>query len=305
MTQLDLNDVAIFVRVVNRAGFAKVARELNVPTSTISRAISRLEATLGAQLLSRTTRSVVPTPEGQAFFREVAPAVASLHHAARGVDGADRKARGRLRVTTANDIGATFLGEVVAGFSQRYPNVEVETLLTQRTVNLVEEGVDVALRAASRLPDSSLIAKKIGGLEQDLYASRAYVQAHGVPATVEALDDHACVLFRPKDGYATWTFHSRGDRKELTKRVRGRIGTDDFSFMRSAVLAGAGIGLIPRVIVTHDVEAGRLVRVLPQYSSEGATLFFVHAPAAAIPAKITLFRDFVIEAFARYGVTNG
>ena len=304
MTQLDLNDVAIFVRVVNRAGFAKVARELHVPTSTVSRAISRLEATLGAQLLVRTTRSVVATPEGQAFFRDVAPAVETLHHAARGVDGADRKARGRLRVTTANDIGATFLGEVVAGFALRYPNVEVETLLTQRTVNLVEEGVDVALRAAAKLPDSSLIARKIGDLEQELYASLDYVKAHGLPATVDALDDHACVLFRPREGYATWTFHTHGARTDQTKKVRGRIGTDDFSFMRSALLAGAGIGLIPRIVVARDVEAGRLVRVLPQCASRGAALFFVHAPAPVIPAKIALFRDFVVDACARLGVTN-
>ena len=305
MTQFDLNDVAIFVRVVNRAGFAKVGRELNVPTSTISRAIARLEATLGAQLLTRTTRSVVPTPEGQTFFREVAPAVATLHHAARGVDGADRKARGRLRVTTANDIGATFLGEVVTTFSARYPNVEIETLLTQRTVNLVEEGIDVALRAATKLPDSSLIARKIGDIEQELYASLEYVQTRGVPASLDDLSDHACVLFRPREGRTTWTFRDARTGRETSQDVCGRIGTDDYSFMRSALLAGAGIGLIPRIIVARDVEAGRLVRVLPQCASQGASLYFMHAASPVIPAKITLFRDFVLESFARIGVTHG
>lgn len=305
MTQLDLNDVAIFVRVVNRAGFAKVARELNVPTSTISRAVARLEATLGAQLLTRTTRSVVPTPEGQTFFREVAPAVATLHHAASGVDGADRKARGRLRVTTANDIGATFLGEVVASFSTRYPNVEIETLLTQRNVNLVEEGVDVALRAAIKLPDSSLIARKIGDIEQELYASLEYVQTRGVPATPDELSDHACVLFRPREGRTTWVLRHAQTGREITKEMRGRIGTDDHSFMRSALLAGAGIGLIPRIIVARDLDAGKLVRVLPQYASQGATLYFMHAASPVVPAKIALFRDFVIESFARVGMTHG
>lgn len=305
MTQLDLNDVAIFVRVVNRAGFAKVARERSVPTSTISRAIARLEATLGAQLLTRTTRSVVPTPEGQSFFREVAPAVATLHHAARGVDGADRKARGRLRVTTANDIGATFLGEVVATFSTRYPNVEIETLLTQRTVNLVEEGMDVALRVATKLPDSSLIARKIGDIDQELYASLEYVQTRGVPATPDDLNDHACVLFRPRDGRSSWALRHTQTGREIIKEVRGRIGTDDYSFMRSALLAGAGIGLIPRMVIARDIEAGRLVRVLPHYALRGASLYFMHAASPVIPAKISLFRDFVIESFARAGVTHG
>lgn len=298
---VDLNDVALFVRVVDRAGFAKVARELRVPTSTVSRAVSRLEATVGAQLLMRSTRSVVPTAEGSAFYREVAPAVASLQQAARGVDGADRKARGKLRVTTANDIGATFLGEVVAGFSARHPNIEVEAILTQRSVNLVEEGVDVALRAALRLPDSSLVARKIGELEQDLYASPGYLANRGVPSSLEELDDHACVVFRPQGGQAVWHLHDEqgGKEKGVEKSVRGRIATDDFSFMRSALLAGAGIALIPRLMITGDVEAGRLVRVLPHYSSHGAGLFFVHVATPTLPAKIALFRDYVTEAFAR------
>lgn len=301
MAQVDLNDVALFVRVVDRAGFAKVARELRVPTSTVSRAVSRLEATVGAQLLMRSTRSVVPTAEGSAFYREVAPAVASLHQAARGVDGADRKARGKLRVTTANDIGATFLGEVVASFCARHPHIEVETILTQRPVNLVEEGVDVALRAASRLPDSSLVARKVGELEQDLYASSGYLAAHGFPSSLEDLDQHPCLVFRAQEGAATWRLHDeRGSKETVTaKEVRGRIATDDFSFMRSALLAGAGIALIPRLMITGDVEAGRLVRVLPQYSSHGASLFFVHVATSTLPAKIALFREHVTEAFAR------
>lgn len=299
--QVDLNDVALFVRVVDRAGFAKVARELRVPTSTVSRAVSRLEATVGAQLLMRSTRSVVPTAEGHAFYREVAPAVAQLHHAARGIDGADKKPRGKLRVTTANDIGATFLGEVVAGFSARYPNVEIETLLTQRNVNLVEEGVDVALRAAIKLPDSSLVARKIGELEQDLYASVEYVQMHGLPATLDDLDEHVCLLFRPEEGSMVWHLYDERikERRLIEKVVRGRIASDDFSFMRAATLGGAGIALLPRLMVTGDLEDNRLVRVLPQYTSHGASLYFVHVATSVVPAKITLFRDFVMEAFAR------
>ena len=237
--------------------------------------------------------------------REVAPAVATLHHAARGVDGTDRKARGRLRVTTANDIGVTFLAEVVTNFSTRYPNVEIETLLTQRTVNLVEEGIDVAIRVATKLPDSSLIARKVGDIEQELYASLEYVQTRGVPATLHALSDHACVLFRPREGRATWVFRDARTGRTTTQEVRGRIGTDDYSFMRAALLAGAGIGLLPRIIVARDVEAGRLVRVLPQCASQGASLYFIHAASPVVPAKIALFRDFVVESFARVGMTHG
>ena len=122
MPQVDLNDVALFVRVVDRGGFAKAAREERVPTSTVSRAVSRLEASVGAQLLVRSTRNVLPTAEGRAFYAQVSPAILAVQHAARGVDGADKKPRGKLRVTAPNDIGATFLANVVAGFTSRYPD---------------------------------------------------------------------------------------------------------------------------------------------------------------------------------------
>lgn len=292
---LDLNDVALFVRVVERGGFAKVARDERVPTSTVSRAIARLEATLGTQLLVRTTRSVVPTAEGQRFHREVAPAVGTLVRAARGIDAADKRPRGRLRVTAPNDVGATFLGEVVAAFTARHPAVQIETVLTQRTVNLVEEGIDVALRAAQRLPDSTLVARKIGELEQDLYASVAYVEAHGLPTSLPALAQHRVVLFRREAGRATWTLTD--GQRDVAVEVEGGIASDDHLLLRAAVLAGAGIGLLPRIVVRTDVAAGRLVRVLPEWAGHGASLYFVHPPMETVPSRITAFRDFVLAAF--------
>jgi DNA-binding transcriptional LysR family regulator len=298
MPNVDLNDVALFVRVVDREGFAKVARDVRVPTSTVSRAVSRLEATVGTQLLVRSTRSVVPTAEGRAFYQEVAPAVAALNHAARGVDGADKQVRGKLRVTAANDVGATFLGEVVADFCERYPDVEIETLLTGRSVNLVEEGIDVALRAAARLPDSSLVVRKLGELEQDLYASPRYLEQRGTPMELEDVRSHRVVLFRAPEGTAEWALRdAAGAAVPIT--VTGRIVGDDFMFVRAAVIGGAGIGLLPRIVVNSDVEAGRLVRVLPLYSAREASLFFVHVPATTLPARIAAFRDFMVEAFVR------
>jgi len=299
MPNVDLNDVALFVRVVDREGFAKVAREVRVPTSTVSRAISRLEATVGTQLLVRSTRSVVPTAEGRAFYREVAPAVSALHHAARGVDGADKQVRGKLRVTAANDVGATFLGEVVAEFCERHPDVEVETLLTGRAVNLVEEGIDVALRAAARLPDSSLVVRKLGDLEQDLYASPRYLEKHGVPQNIEEVRAHRVVLFRAPEGNAIWKLRDQASGSVEEVAVSARVSGDDFMFVRAAVMSGGGVGLLPRIVVHSDVEAGRLVRLLPTFSAREASLYFVHVPTASLPARIAAFRDFMVDAFVR------
>lgn len=299
MPNPDLNDVALFVRVVDRGGFAKAAREERVPTSTVSRAVSRLEAAVGAQLLVRSTRSVLPTAEGRAFYAEASPAILALQHAARGVDGADKKPRGKLRVTAPNDIGATFLADVVAQFTARYPEVEVEALLTQRTVNMVEEGVDVALRAAERLPDSTLVARKIGDLDAGLYASPEYLRRHPAPESIDELGDHRCILFRGVGGRASWPMWDEVEQAPAPLSMKGRVTADDFMFVRSAVIAGGGIGVVPDIVVAADLRAGRAVRVLPRYVGRGSALFFLHVAASTVPTRIVVFREFVLEAFTR------
>jgi DNA-binding transcriptional LysR family regulator len=296
MPELDLNDVAVFVRVVEHAGFAKAARALGVPTSTASRAVARLEKATGTLLVRRNTRNVTPTSEGQAFYTEVRPAVLTLRHAARGVDGHEREVRGRLRISAPNDIGSTFVAALVTAFIERHPHVEVSVELSMRKVNLVEEGIDVALRASGKLNDSSLVARKAGDVEGELYASPGYLSSRGVPATLADLAVHRCVLFRPENGETVWALD--GPDGVVRQAVRGRIGGDDFSFVRAALLSGAGVAMLPRIIAADDVSAGRLVRVLPLYTWRGSSLYVVYAAARVLPAKISAFRDFVLQSYA-------
>jgi DNA-binding transcriptional LysR family regulator len=293
MAELDLNDVAVFVRVVELAGFAKAARELGVPTSTLSRAVARLEKTTGTRLVHRDTRSVTATSDGHAFYTEVAPAVLALRHAARGVGSSGREPKGHLRISAPNDIGATFVAGLVTAFTERYPSVDVDVELSTRRVNLVQEGFDLALRASDQLSDSSLVARKAGELEGELYASPAYLKARGVPLTVESLESHRCVLFRPEQGQVTWKLE--GPSGAVEQLVRGRIGGDDFLFVRAAALSGAGVAMLPRIVAVDDVSAGRLVRVLPAYTLRGAALYVMYAASRVVPAKIAAFRDFVLQ----------
>jgi len=144
MAELDLNDVAAFVRVLDQAGFAKAARELGVPTSTLSRAVARLEAATGARLVHRNTRNVTATSEGQSFYATVAPAVRALRSAGRAIEGQAGEPRGHLRLSAPNDLGATFVAGVVSQFCERYPEVTVSVELSARRVNLVQEGYDLA-----------------------------------------------------------------------------------------------------------------------------------------------------------------
>jgi DNA-binding transcriptional LysR family regulator len=292
---LDLNDLRVFVRVVDRGGFAIAARELGIPTSTVSRTIARLETNTGTRLLHRTPRSVHATGEGRAIYASVSEAVGTLERAARALEPATRQPKGVLRVTAPTDIGVTFLADIAVAFSERYPLVQVEMALTNRAVNLVDEGFDVAVRAALRLADSTLVAKKLGEVEHALYASPRYLETHGAPSSPSELTGHRCIVFRGKELEKTWTLH--GDEETIDVVVRARMGGDDFGYVRAAVLAGGGIALLPRLVCAKDEAAGRLVRVLPTFQAKGAGLYMLYPSAAHVPARVTAFRDFVAAAF--------
>jgi DNA-binding transcriptional LysR family regulator len=150
MAELDLNDVAIFVRALQRGGFAAAARELGVPTSTVSRTIARLEEAVGTRLVQRTARAFVPTPEGRAFFDEAFPAVAALRQASRAAGESRAKPQGRLRVTAPPALGATFVTQVIVEYVAKYPDVAVDLDLSNRPVDLIAEGFDIAHRPEAR-----------------------------------------------------------------------------------------------------------------------------------------------------------
>jgi DNA-binding transcriptional LysR family regulator len=294
MAELNLDDLAVFVRVVERGAFASAARELGAPTSTVSRAIARLESQAGVRLFQRTTRALRPTAEGHELYATVGPAIATLQTAARGLEPSTRKPKGRLRVTAPNDLCAGFLADVIVRFAERHPLVTLDFALTNHHTNLVKDGFDVAVRATASLEDSSLVARKLGEVEQRMYASPRYLERHGAPSSVDDLHKHQCVLFRAKDLARTWKL---GGGKDETVEVRGRIGGDDFTFVRSIVLAGGGIGILPHINSAADEESGRLVRVLPRLHARGASLYLVYPSAQNLPSRVAAFRDFVVEAF--------
>ncbi len=302
MRDLDLNDLRVFVRVVDRGGFATAARELGVPTSTVSRTIARLEARTGARLLHRTPRSVRVTSEGRAIYAGVSEAVATLERAARGLEPKTRQPRGTLRVTTPTEIGGAFLADVAVEFGERYPLVQVDLAVTNRALNLVDEGFDVAVRAATRLTDSSLVAKKLGTIDHALYASPRYLERRGTPSSPADLAAHRCIVFRAKDLSKTWRLDD-GERS-VDVVVRAPMGADDFSYVRAAAVAGGGIALLPRLVCSRDEAAGRLVRVLPAFLAKGAELYVMFPTSAQVPARVTAFRDFVAAAFDAWSSTH-
>lgn len=292
---IDLNDLAWFLKVVEQRNFSAVARASGVPTSTVSRAVSRLEDALSVSLLRRTTRAVVPTPEGQALFQGAEGPMGALRAAAKDLAESRDAPSGTLRITAPNDLGPTFVADVVGAFLARYPTVRIETVFTTRRVDLVREGIDVALRAGP-VGDPSLVARKLAGMEGVVVASPAYVARFGAPNTPEELVAHEGVLFRPVDGVCEWKL--RGPKESVAVRMKGRIGTDDFGFVAAMVRDGLGLGVVPSLLIREDLASGRLVRVLPSHHTGGGTLHLVYAATRHVPPKIAAFRDVVLERLA-------
>jgi DNA-binding transcriptional LysR family regulator len=295
---VQLDDLDVFVRVIEAESMSAAARALGVPKSTVSRAVSRLEDALRVRLLQRTSRALAATDAGRALFAEAQPHVLALRGATDVVSALVETPRGSLKVTAPNDLATMFLADVFTRFVQRYPDVSLEVVLTPRTVDIVAEGFDVAIRAGT-LRDSSLVARKVADAESALYAAPSYLARRGTPRTPAELSAHDCVLFRPHRGRARWTLEPRpGERGEkVTVEVGGHLGADDFGFVQAAVLAGAGVALMPVFLGQDQVKQGRLVRLFPNLASRIGAMYLVHASGRHVPRKIVVFRDFLVEAF--------
>jgi DNA-binding transcriptional LysR family regulator len=288
---MDLNLLTTFEAVARTGGFSTAARELRVPKSSVSRGVARLEAALGAQLLFRTTRKVSLTAAGTELFDRLTPLLASLRDALEEVPEREEQPSGLLRVTAPVDLGVLFLAEVVARYAARHPAVSVELHLTGRVVDLVAEGFDVALRVASRLQDSTLVVRKAARIVMRVYAAPAYLARRGTPRVEGDLAGHEWVIFR-SGPQRLRVLHAGAPPLPGSA---GRIACDDLLFVRDAVRAGAGLGLLPTFVAEPDVAAGHLVRVLPRLERPAGTLHIVSPASRHPPRKVTAFRDLVLE----------
>ena len=287
---MDLDRLAIFEAVARTASFSAAARQLGMPKSSVSRSLSRLEAELGVQLLFRTTRQVSPSAAGKALYDRVAPLLQSVQAALGELPEREEQPSGELRVTAPVDLGVLFLAEVMTRYTARYPAVSVDLHLSGRVVDLVAEGFDVALRAATSLKDSTLVVRKAAPILAQLFASPLYLARRGTPRAEADLAGHDWVLFRSGPQKLRLT----GPR-QAPPAPRARIVCDDLLFARDAVRAGAGLALLPTFVAEPDVAAGALVRVLPRYERHSATLYIVTPAARHVPRKVTAFRDLVLE----------
>ena len=292
-SDVDLNRVAVFLRVVELQSFTAAAEALGLPKSSVSRSVARLEESLGVQLLQRTTRSVQLTEAGRVYFDEASRALSTLEQAHEALSQLEGRPQGAVRITAPVDFGAHVLAQLAARFTRRTPGITLEFLLTGRLVNLVDEGVDLAVRAGA-LRDSSLISRRVNRVEPWLFASPGYLDARGTPTAVEQLAEHDCVLFRPRRGHVEWRLSGPGGTTRVT--VGGPVAGDDFTFLREAVLGGAGVGLLPALHCEQDLARGRLVRLLSPYTGPAAPLHVVWPAARHVPKRVVLVREGLVKA---------
>jgi len=285
MGQLDLNAVAILVHVVRAGSFRAAARELGVPKTTVSRKVAELETHLGAQLLLRTTRTLALTDAGAAFVQEASQAMALLQTAEQSVSALHLAPSGVVRITATPEMGRTLLAPLLTEFLRLYPAVEVALHLTSRHVDLVAERIDVALRVGP-LPDSSLVAQRVGSSVLRLVASPDYLRAQGTPLVPADLTQHQCLRFvRTGDALRqTWTL-GRGRRAQKVA-VSGPLVADDLQVLHEAARGGLGIARLPAPIVREALRTGQLLTVLEDWQPPETTLFLVHAGGRFVPSRV-------------------
>ncbi|MGA9523282.1 MAG: LysR family transcriptional regulator [Myxococcaceae bacterium] len=292
---MDLNELLVFAKVVQAGSFTAAADALRMPKSTVSRKVSELESRVGAQLLQRTTRKLHLTEVGRAYYEHCARIVDEAEQAEQLVTSMQSAPHGLLRVTAPVNFG--LLGPMAAEFLRLYPEVQLEMVCTDRQVNLVEEGFDVAVRAGP-LADSALIARKLGTIDRVVVASPDYVKKHGAPRTTEDLERHACLVFGGGRAGNFWSL--RAGSRSAKVSVQGRLVVNDFDMLHAVALSGAGIALLDHHSAAEDIAEGRLQRLLPEWTSPGTPVNVLHAPSRHVSPKVKAFVDVLRRSWKRY-----
>lgn len=279
-------ELLTFTRTVEARSISRAARELGVPRPTVGRRLARLEERLGVRLLRRTTRTMTLTDAGEAFYARARAALAAVRDAERSVRRSDDAVRGLLRVSMPPRGGAG-IAEMIAAFSAQHPELRLEVDFSARHVDLVSEGFDVAVRAATSLPPG-LVARKLHRSRQVVVAAPAYLKARGTPRRVTELAGHACVVgFERGEHPVTHWPMVRGGRV----RVEPVLATNALDVLHAAALQGRGLAMLPVPLVHDDLVAGRLVAVLPERLGSEVQVAVVYPDREFVSPALRAFVD--------------
>ena len=287
-------EMEAFMRAVELGGFSAAARKLGLTPSALSKLVSRLENRLGVRLLNRTTRKLAPTTEGAIFYERCRRIVADIEDAENEVSRARERPRGRVRVSAGVAIGTHQLAPALPRFLERYPEIEVELHIDDRTVDLIKEGIDVGLRTGA-LRDSSLVARKLCDLDRVICASPAYLARHGVPYTPDDFASHTCITQPGVPSPARW---SLAGSSEIVPS--GRVLANNAECVLRLAAEGVGIIRMNEAAVAEHIRKGTLVPILTDSRDADRTeLHLVYPPGRERSPQVAAMLDFLTEEFGR------
>ena len=294
-----LQAMEVFVQVVDTGSFTRAAEMLNLPKASVSTLVQALESSLSAKLLHRTTRQVTVTTDGAAYYERCIRILSDVRDAEESLSRMRVNPSGRLRVDTPTGLASEILIPALPAFFERYPDITLELGSTDRPVDLVEEGVDCAVRGGA-LFDTSLIARRVGVINFVTAAAPSYLARHGVPHHPDDLARHRCVnYFSAKTGrISNWDFNRGDERIEVP--LPGVIALNDSNAYVQAGLAGLGIIHMTDYLLMRHVEDGRMVRVLPEWVSDPLPVHIVYPQNRHMSAKVRVFVEWVSELFANH-----
>ncbi|MBC3372626.1 LysR family transcriptional regulator [Pseudomonas sp. SWRI92] len=291
---LDLNDVALFVQVVRSGSFAEAARRLGMPSNTVSRRVQQLEAQLGARLLQRSTRKLTLTNVGEGFYERCVVAVDGLLDAGQALMQGSDEPSGLVRIAAMADFFDFFPMEWIADFLAAHPRVQLDFVLSDARVDLIADRIDVAFRGGALLDSGYVGRQLLGNVGDGLVASPAYIAARGMPASLDDLAHHHAVTFAHPSGLSHWRLVGP-DGVEAEVQIPSRFNANTAQALRKATVAGLGIAVLPSALSRMDLDAGRLVRVLPHYQRHGFGLNVLYPSRRQLPLAVSAFIALVME----------
>lgn len=290
-----MGDIVAFVRTADARSFTVAAEQLGLSRSAVGKRIARLEERLGLRLLHRTTRSVSLADEGAAFYERCVRILADLDEAEAAMATRKEEPRGRLRIDVPFSFGRLHVLPVLHRFMADWPELAVNVSFTDRYVDLIEEGIDLAIRIGGT-DDSRLMARTLAPHRLVTCATPAYLEAYGTPDTIDALSRHSCLTFVHGGRAADWRFTVEGTSRTIP--VHGRFCAGNAEALRDGVLAGYGIGQLATFLIGDDLRAGRLVPMLEACAVEGEPIRAVYPSPRHLSPKVRRFIDLLAEGWS-------
>lgn len=290
----NLVGMAIFARVAEAKSFSEAARRLGLSKSMVSKEVAKLEKSLGARLVNRTTRQLSLTEIGAAYYEHAARVVQEAEEAELLVGRLHSEPRGVLKLTAPVAFATLHIAPALPQFLERYPEVTVDLMLSDRAVDLAEEGYDLSIRIARDLPPN-LVARKLAPINRVVCASARYFEQHGVPATPQDLASHNCIVYTHATPDGAWRFKSADG--DIAVPVRGNLRINDDEAVWQSVLGGAGISVLPTFLAGEDLQTGKLRAALTPYVPVEQSLYALYLPNRHLSAKVRVFIDFLVDRF--------